>query len=1294
MSLLYPGSLHNHTDYSNLRLRDAISTIPELLNRAIELGHSVIAFTEHETVSNAVKIEKAYEKLKKTHPDFKVIRGNEIYLCRDGLHKDNFVKGKDDYWHFILLAKDAIGHEQIRELSSRAWSHSYQTGKMTRVPTYYSDLFEVIGNNPGHVIGSTACLGGFLPRKILQYLQTVNDQEAEVLWRNIVGWCTDMVDLFGKGNFYLEMQPSENQEQIEVNKKLLSISETYDIPYIITTDSHYTCKEDAPIHSAFLRAQEGEREVESFYATTYMMGDDEIRGFFPYFSNEEIERAYSNILTIADSCEDYSLRKSLKIPSLEWNIPPITTIDDVWFERIPMLKVFYESDFDGDKILARAIVYKLQNDLRLQNDETYTELNNNLDTVKTSSDVNNAHWSAYFLNLQKIIERCWESGTLVGCGRGSGVGFLLLYILDIIQINPLWEETKTFAWRFLNPDRVSVLDIDTDIEGGRRPQVLQYLRDSYGQDRVANVVTFGTEKSKQAIQTAARGLGIDVDAASYISNLIPADRGLIRTLHQCYYGDEEKGFRPIPAFVQAMNENDELWNVAQKIEGLVCRVGEHAGGVIFVDEPFVKSTALMKVPNGDVVTQFDLHDCEDCSLIKMDLLSVECLDKIHTCLDLLCDGGYIERAPTLRETYEKTIGIYNLERSDPDMWKMVHDHKIQSLFQMEKQSGIQGISLAKPTSVNDLAVLNSVIRLMAPEKNAEQPLNMWARYRKDINQWYKEMRDYGLTQDEIDWLSHHHAITDGICESQEGLMSLVQEPRLGGNSLNFADKCRKGLAKKIGAIFNECEKEFYEKIKEKNCSEKLAHYVWDVLLKVQRGYSFNRSHCLAYSLIALQEMNLCLKYPIVYWNCACLITDSGGTEDTNGKGKTTAYNKIAQAMGKMIKEGIKIAPPNINTSSYTFLPDDKNDRILFGLRGITNVGEELIQNIISNRPYTSIPDFLNKVNPNKQAMIALIKGGAFDDLCPRYEAMVQYLWMTCDKKKRLTLQNMPGLRRYSIVPTTSEFSIPNRVYEFNRYLKSECAGNNDYFNLDVRALDFLYEIDLGRYIEDIDSHYCLNKKTWNTLYQDYMDVFRKWISDNKDEILDSLNTAIFMEDWNKYKGRGNLSAWEMESLCFYYHDHELKNVNKRKYGLSDFFKLPETPIVDRVIKKGGNMIPIYKLHKICGTCIAKNKDKATVYLLTDDGVVPVKFRKEYFALFDRQIFEKNENGTKTIVEKSWFNRGNMIMVQGIRRGDEFIPKKYASSNAHQLYYIDDIDANGDLVLRSERKQGELEEDGD
>lgn len=243
----------------------------------------------------------------------------------------------------------------------------------------------------------------------------------------------------------------------------------------------------------------------------------------------------------------------------------------------------------------------------------------------------------------------------------------------------------------------------------------------------------------------------------------------------------------------------------------------------------------MRAPNGDIVTQFDLHDSESVSLIKMDLLSVECLDKIHVTLDLLVEHNYIKPEATLKETYEKYLGIYNIEREDSSMWEMVWNHKIESLFQMEKQSGIQGIALIKPKSVDELAVLNSVIRLMAQDKDAEQPLVTWSKYRKNINLWYNEMRQYGLSEEEIDWLAHHSAITDGICESQEGLMSLVQEERLGGNSLTFADKCRKALAKKVGSLFEECEQVFYKNIAEKGCSEKLAHYVWDTLLRVQRG---------------------------------------------------------------------------------------------------------------------------------------------------------------------------------------------------------------------------------------------------------------------------------------------------------------------------------------------------------------------------------------------------------------------------------------------------------------------------
>lgn len=729
------------------------------------------------------------------------------------------------------MAKDTIGHEQIRELSTRAWLRSYLARGMRRVPTYYNDLFEVIGKNPGHVIGSTACLGGVLATQLLK------EKTDETLNPKIYNWIRQINDLFGTGNFFFEMQPSYNKEQIYVNQRLFELSEELAIPYIITTDSHYLKKEDRIVHKAYLNAQNGDREVDDFYATTYMMNTDELESYFDYFTNEQLEKAYRNILKIKESCEDFTLLKPLRIPELIWYQYPKKEEEYLFYkEKIPYLETFYNSDYFGDKHLVWAIIDGIKNRRGLQTEEAYKEINTCLDDTWRSSIKNKAHWSAYYLNLQKNIDLCWEAGSLVGPGRGSGAGFILLYVLGITQINPILEETQVFHWRFLNPERASVLDVDTDIEGGRRAQVLQKFRDFYGEDRVSNVATFKTEKSKSAILTACRGLKIDVDIASYLASLIPSDRGQLRSLSQCMYGDEDKNFKPIKQFVFEMTENyPEVWNVASKIEGLICGIGVHAGGVIFVDEPFTKSTALMRAPDGTIITAFELHDCEKCSLIKIDMLSIEALDKIHNELDLLVEYNYIKPEKTLKETYEKVIGIYNLERTTPEMWKMVWEHKISSLFQMEKQSGINGIALTHPKSVKELAVLNSVIRLMAPEKGAEQPLDMWARYRSNINDWKKEMTLYGLSQDNIDWLMSHDAITDGICESQEGMMQLLQEERLGGNTLTFADKCRKAIAKKQGKLFDECEKTYFENAQEKKCDMKLVHYVWDILLRVQRG---------------------------------------------------------------------------------------------------------------------------------------------------------------------------------------------------------------------------------------------------------------------------------------------------------------------------------------------------------------------------------------------------------------------------------------------------------------------------
>lgn len=1280
--MLYPGSLHNHTQMSNLRILDCIIHEEDLIERAVELGHSVVAVTDHETIASAVRVEKIYKKIKEKNIPLKVILGNEIYLCRDGLNETNFVRGEDKYYHFILLAKDLIGYQQICEISTRAWHRSYIAGGQRRVPTYYQDILDIIGKNPGHVIGSSACLGGMLPTQILKYEET----GQESLWLKILNWCYLMYSVFGEDNFYLELQPSASKEQTYVNRKLIDISNQIGIPYIITTDSHYLKKEDREIHKAYLNSQDKEREVDAFYATTYLMDTEDLEDHLD-LTREELDIAYNNILKIGELCEDYSILKPLKIPSLKWKTYKSYLTED-WIQRIPMLKTFNDSDFKGDKELVKAILDGIKEHEDLQNKESYDEINNNLEMTWISSNVNKAHWSAYYLNLQQIIDLCWEAGSLVGPGRGSGVGFILLYVLGITQINPLKEKTHTFAWRFLNPERVSVLDVDFDIEGSKRAAVLKKFREFYGEDRVANVTTFRTEKSKAAILTAARGLKIDVDEAQYLASLIPADRGQLRTLKQVFYGDEEKDMKPVASFVKAMRDDyPELWAVAQKIEGLICGSGIHAGGVIFVDEPFTNSTGLMRAPDGTICTQFDLHDAEDVSLIKYDALSVEAEDKIHVCLDLLIKYNFIKAKKSLKETYESILNIYEIDRDSKDMWEMIWNHKILSLFQMEKQSGIKGISTLKPTSVDDLAVLNSTIRLMAQEGTSEMPTDKLARFKKDPEAWNRELKQWGLGFKEKEILEPILESSYGLCIAQEQFMELVQLPELGGFSLTWADSLRKSIAKKNPAAFNKLTEEFYSKTAEKGIDSKFAKYVWEVLVSMSKGYGFNQSHTLAYSLVALQEMNLAYHYPIIFWNTACLITDSGELEE-NG---STDYTKIANAIGKIMQTDTKISLVNINTSDFGFKPDLENNVILFGLKAMLNVGDDVIDRTIKNRPYVSIKDYYYKVRPNKQAMISLIKGGAFDYLMERKLAMAWFIWETCDKKKNLTLSNLPGLIRYGMLPEDTEERIKaRRVYEFNRYLKAICKEKKDdtTYKVDDRALQFLTEIEKENYV---DENCELNIKTWEKIYHKEMDVFREWIAADKENILTELNQRIFAQDWNYY-AYGNYSSWEMEALCFYYHPHELINVNKGKYGLVDFYNLPEEPIVDRTFTRGGKEIKMFKLFKICGTCIAKNKDKGTVSLLTTEGVVSVKFRKEYFSMFDKQISQRGEDGVKHVVEKSWFNRGNMIVVQGIRSGNEFVAKNYASSGGHQLYKISSIEPNGDLLLKTERYQGELEDE--
>ena len=522
----------------------------------------------------------------------------------------------------------------------------------------------------------------------------------------------------------------------------------------------------------------------------------------------------------------------------------------------------------------------------------------------------------------------------------------------------------------------------------------------------------------------------------------------------------------------------------------------------------------------------------------------------------------------------------------------------------------------------------------------------------------------------------------------------------------------------------------------------LVHYVWDVLLRVQRGYSFCRAHTLAYSLIALQEMNLAFKYPLIFWNCACLINDAGGNDDDNDdddeeenvyncqneeeyynelpdfneeentvedsyeeedcdgyeseivilkdgkkkkkKVKTVNYGKIATAIGKMQSEGIVISCPDINKSTFTFSPDVEQNMIRYGLKGITQIGADLIKEIMEKRPFTSFDDFLTRVKIKKPQVINLIKSGAFNEFGSREEIMRQYLNQISGQKKTLNLRNVNMLIEHNLIPR-DPYDFQIRVFNYNKYLKTLEIDKKEYY-LDDIAYGFYekyFDLDLLEEEPNAASGFKLNKSHWKGLYYDKeMAKLRTFIKDNLNELLASLNQQLFNEVAIKYAA-GSIEKWEMDSVSCYFTRHELWNVNDRLNNFADYFKLPSQPVVDKVINIKGKQIPMFEIQRIAGTVLDRDKNKKTVTLLTKTGVVTVKVYGQVFSIYDKQISEKLPGGKKRVLEKSAFSRGNKIVVCGVRMGDEFLAKKYKSTPHHLVEIITEVTDNG-MVLTRER----------
>ena len=741
-----------------------------------------------------------------------------------------------------------------------------------------------------------------------------------------------------------------------------------------------------------------------------------------------------------------------------------------------------------------------------------------------------------------------------------------------------------------------------------------------------------------------------------------------------FYGDPEKDRKPIQPFIQEVNKYPGLLDIIMAIDGTVNKRSSHASGVIlYEDDPF-DTASIMRTPSGDLITCYDLHDAEYAGDTKYDILSTEISDKIIQCYNLLLENHEIPQL-TLKEFYDQYLHPEVMDTENPELWKHLAAGDVLDVFQFNEGSGLAIAKKLKPKDPIEMTAANALMRLMN-EKGVESQQDRYVRIQKQgIEVFDSEMRSHHLPDRIIELMHKHCDQYYGCCMLQEKMMEILMD--VANFTLGEANSARKVVAKKQMDKIPALKEQFYSKLAD--IPKEGADYLWSIVVAPSLGYAFSLCHSLPYSFVGMQTLLLATKFNPIYWNTACLIVNSGAT-DVDAKGATN-YKKIAKAVGDIISAGVKVSLLDINSSDYGFKPDVENNQIIFGMKGVQGLGNQFIQSIIQNRPYSSPKDFLMKVKPNKQTMLALIKGGAFDSMMDRKLCLGWYLYTTCKTKERLTLQNMSTLIKLQMIP--QELQKEKSIYEFNRYLK------HIEYKLDQRAIDFLMKIEAEEFIQD---DLTVNPKLWDKFYQKALDPLRDWLKTNQEDLLHKINGILFQEEWKKYTGRGNISSWEMDSLCFYYHDHELANIRNDLYGFKNFEKLPREPVVERVWQ--AKNISIYHLDMICGTCIAKNKEKSTATILTPNGVVDVKFRKEYFSLFNKQISVRDADGTKHIIEHSWFNKGSMIAVTGMRSGDDFIAKTYKSTPTHTLYKIDAVNADGTIQMRHERYTGIEEEEED
>lgn len=655
---------------------------------------------------------------------------------------------------------------------------------MERVPTTKKELATIINKYSGHVIATTACMGGELSSLAYDMSVAEDKQDTEMIqycYDHIVNFMTFCLNLFGE-DFYIECAPSTAADQKRVNKKLYKISQAFNVPMVIGTDAHYLTKEDRFVHKAYLNSKDGDREVDDFYEFARLMDYDEAESILAESFDGHLNIANDiihNTLLIQDKIQAYSLERKQIIPKVKvpfydsYNMHQMLPEDIAWdFSlKYPTLDKIMMSGNDQERYWLAECEYSMLDKGFIDKSEYWDRLEIEADVINYIGEKLDDCLFAYFNTFKHYIDLFWECGSTVGPGRGSATGFLSNYLLGITQLDPIrWGLPY---WRFLNKERAELPDIDIDLAPSKRPAIFKAIREERGEFGLVQVATFGTEGTKSAVLTACRGYrsedypeGIDVDIAQYMSSLIPQERGFLWPIGDVINGNPDKDRKPVHAFIREVSQYPGLLNIIQSIEGIVNKRSSHASGVILYDEDPFETAAFMRTPSGDLITCYDLHMAEAAGDTKYDFLVTEISDKFIKCFELLKTDGQVENL-TLRQLYNKYIHPEVIDTTDKRIWEHLAAGDVMDVFQFATGVGLAVAKKLKPKDPMEMTAANAMMRLMS-EKGKESQQDRFVRIQRlGIGAFDREMRQAQLPDDIIKLMHKHCDRYYGCCAIQE-----------------------------------------------------------------------------------------------------------------------------------------------------------------------------------------------------------------------------------------------------------------------------------------------------------------------------------------------------------------------------------------------------------------------------------------------------------------------------------------------------------------------------------------------